>query len=199
MSQLDEGATVVAARPLRVDAQRNRERLVAEAATAFQERGIDVPLEELARRSDVGIGTLYRHFPTRDALIEAVYRHEMDLLCDAAADLRNLHPPGDALELWLLNFVDYVAAKRGMAEALKAAVGADSELFAESHRRITQAIEGLVATGVEAGVVRGDVEPLDLLRAVSGICTSPSAALPDWDERARRLVSLVMDGMRYGA
>lgn len=189
---------MVASRPLRVDAQRNRERLVTEAAAAFQARGIDVPLEELARRSDVGIGTLYRHFPTRDALIEAVYRHEIDLLCDAADDLRAAHAPGEALELWLLHFVDYVAANRGMAEALKAAVGADSELFAESHRRITDAIDGLVAAGVQARVIRSDVEPLDLLRAVSGICTSTSAALSDWNERARRLVALLMDGMRYG-
>jgi AcrR family transcriptional regulator len=190
---------VVASRPLRVDAQRNRERLVTEAAAAFQDRGIDVPLEELARRADVGIGTLYRHFPTRDALIEAVYRHEIDLLCDAAADLRADYPPGEALEQWLLNFVDYVAAKRGMAEALKAALGADSELFAESHRRITEAIDGLVAAGVDATAIRNDVEPLDLLRAVSGICAAPSATLPNWDERARRLVALLMDGMRYGA
>jgi AcrR family transcriptional regulator len=190
---------VVVTRPLRVDAQRNRERLVAEAAVAFQERGIDVPLEELARRSGVGIGTLYRHFPTRDALIEAVYRREMDLLCDAAADLHAEHAPGEALELWLLDFVEYVATKRGMAEALKAAVGADSELFAESHRRITDAIEGLVAAGVAAGGIRADVEPMDLLRAVSGICVAPSAALPDWKARARRLVALLMDGMRYGA
>lgn len=190
---------MVSTRPLRVDAQRNRERLVAEAATAFQERGIDVPLEELARRSAVGIGTLYRHFPTRDALIEAVYRHEMDLLCDAAAELRATRPPAEALEQWLLNFVGYVAAKRGMAEALKAAVGADSGLFAEAHERITAAIGGLVAAGVAAKVVRDDVDPLDLLRAVSGICTSASATLPDWNDRARRLVGLLMDGMRYGA
>jgi AcrR family transcriptional regulator len=188
---------MVATRPLRVDARRNRDRLVAEAAAAFAERGIDVPLEEIARRSDVGIGTLYRHFPTRDALVEAVYRREVGLLCDSADELLRDCPASDALELWLQRFVEYVAAKRGMAVALKSVVGADSELFAESHRRISDAVDRLVAAGVGAGAIRSDVEPMDLLRAVSGICIATDR--PDWRDHAKRLVALLMDGMRYGA
>jgi AcrR family transcriptional regulator len=190
--------TSTATRVQRVDARRNRDRLVAEAAAAFAERGIDVPLEEIARRSDVGIGTLYRHFPTRDALIEAVYRHEVALLCDAAEELLAQQPAEQALEEWLQRFVEYVAAKRGMAEALKSVVGHDSELFAESHRRISDAINGLVAAGVSAGAIRSDVEPMDLLRGVSGICLAHTN-VEDWRVQARRLVALLMDGMRYRA
>jgi AcrR family transcriptional regulator len=189
---------MVVTRPLRTDARRNRDRLVAEAATAFAERGVDVPLEEIARRSDVGIGTLYRHFPTRDALVEAVYRREVETLCEAADDLLRDYPAEAALEQWLQRFVEYVATKRGMAEALKSIVGADSELFAESHRRISEAINLLVVAAVQSGTIRDDVEPFDLLRAVSGICMAPSNQ-DDWRERARRLVSLLMDGMRYRA
>jgi AcrR family transcriptional regulator len=178
---------VITARPLRVDAQRNRDRLLAEAATVFAERGAEAPLEEVARRADVGIGTLYRHFPTRGALIEAVYRHEVAVLCDAAAALLATDPPVEALERWLQRFVDYVAAKRGMAEALRAVIDADSDLFADSHRRISEAIDLLVTAGVRAGEIRDDVEPFDLLRAVGGICLAPTAAE----------VSLLVDGMRY--
>jgi AcrR family transcriptional regulator len=184
-------------RTLRVDARRNHDRLVAEAAAAFSERGVDVPLEEIARHADVGIGTLYRHFPTRDALIEAVYRREVELLCDSADELLRDCPASDALELWLLRFVEYVAAKRGMADALKSVLGADSALFADSHRRISDAINQLVEAGVGAGSIRGDVEPFDLLRAVSGICLATDR--DGWRADAKRLTGLLMDGMRYGA
>jgi AcrR family transcriptional regulator len=189
---------MITTRPLRVDARRNRDRLVAEAAVAFADRGIDVPLEEIARRSDVGIGTLYRHFPTRDALIEAVYRREVELLCDSAAELLEQCPAEQALEQWLQRFVEYVAAKRGMAEALKSVVGADSALFAESHRRISDSINSLVAAGVDSGSIRSDVEPMDLLRAVSGICLAQNST-GDWRAHAKRLVGLLMDGMRFRA
>jgi AcrR family transcriptional regulator len=191
-----EEAGVVATRPLRVDARRNRDRLLTQAGDAFSERGADVALEEIARRADVGIGTLYRHFPTRAALVEAVYRREVALLCDSADELLRIGPPEAALEQWLQRFVDYVAAKRGMAEALKAVVGQDSELFTDSHRRINESINKLVEAAAAAGVVRGDVEPFDLLRAVSGICLVPNN-LEDWRDRAHRLVALLMDGMRY--
>ena len=189
---------MITTRPLRVDARRNRDRLVAEAAAAFADRGIDVPLEEIARRSDVGIGTLYRHFPTRDALIEAVYRREVELLCDSADELLEQCPAEQALEQWLQRFVEYVAAKRGMAEALKSVVGADSALFAESHRRISDSINSLVAAGVDSGSIRSDVEPMDLLRAVSGICLAQNST-DDWRAHAKRLVGLLKDGMRFRA
>jgi AcrR family transcriptional regulator len=190
-----EETVMVTTRPMRVDARRNRDRLVEEAAAAFFDRGIDAPLEDIARRAEVGIGTLYRHFPTRDALIEAVYRREVAVLCEAADELLVESPAGEALEQWLLRFVEYVAAKRGMAAALKSVVGADSELFAESHRRISESITRLVEAGVGSGAIRDDVEPMDLLRAVSGICLATDRE--DWRQHARRLVALLMDGMRY--
>jgi AcrR family transcriptional regulator len=189
---------MVTTRPQRVDARRNYDRLLAEAATAFADRGIDVPLEEIARRSDLGIGTLYRHFPTRDTLIEAVYRRELGLLCDSVDELLGDYPAEAALDQWLQRFVEYVAAKRGMAEALKSVVGADSALFAESHRRINEAVSRLVNAGVSAGTIRADVEPMDLLRGVSGICLAHTS-LDDWRDHAKRVVALLMDGMRYRA
>jgi AcrR family transcriptional regulator len=183
----------VTTRTLRVDARRNRDRLLTEAATVFATRGV----EEIARLADVGIGTLYRHFPTRDALIEAVYRHEVELLGQAADELLAEQSAVVALELWLQRFVDYVAAKRGMADALRSIVGADSELFAQSHRQMDEAVNRLVDAAVAAGSIRSDVEPMDLLRAVSGICMA--TVHEDWRARAERLVALLMDGMRYRA
>jgi AcrR family transcriptional regulator len=184
-------------RPLRSDAARNRDRLLNCAAGAFAQHGIDVPLEDIARGADVGIATLYRNFPTRDALIEAVYRREVEQVCDAAEDLLASHPPGEALALWLQRFVGYVATKRGMATALKAVVGADSELFAYSKQRMYEAVSRLLASAVNAGVVRNDVDAMDLMRAVSGICLATDQA--GWQDQASRLVSLLMDGMRYSA
>jgi AcrR family transcriptional regulator len=189
---------MVTTKPQRVDARRNHDRLVMVAAEAFAARGADVPLEEIARRADVGIGTLYRHFPTRDALIAAVYRREVELLCDAADGLLAQYPAEAALDQWLQRFVEYVAAKRGMADALKSIVGANSEMFAESQRRITDTINRLVEAGVSAGAIRADVEPFDLLRAVSGICGG-QAGVADWQDHAKRLIGLLMDGMRYRA
>jgi AcrR family transcriptional regulator len=185
------------ARALRADAQRNRDRLLAEAAAAFATQGVDASLEEISRRAQVGIGTLYRHFPTRDALIEAVYRREVELLCDGAETLLATAPPEVALAEWMQRFVRYVPTKKGMAAALKAVVGADSELFAYTHRRINDAIGSLVTAGVDAGTLRADVDPGDLLRAMSGICLATDQ--PGWQDHAGRLVSLLMDGMRYGA
>jgi AcrR family transcriptional regulator len=162
----------------------------------FAEKGVDAPLDEIARRANVGIGTLYRHFPTRDALIEAVYRRELDLLCDGVDELRAANPTDVALATWMRRFVEYVAKKRGMAMALKAVLGADSELFAYSHARIRVALGALVDAAVAARTIRADVEAEDLLRAMSGICMASDA--PGWSDRTARLVDLLMDGLRYG-
>ncbi len=185
------------ARPKRADARRNHDLLVSTGASMFEERGIDAPLEEIARRAGVGIGTLYRHFPTRDALIEAVYRREVELLCSGVDQLLVDSPPDVALADWMRSFAVYVARKRGMAMALKSVLGSESELFAESHRRIQEAIATLVAAAVGAGTIRSDVDPADLLRAMGGICMA--ADTPGWAERTGRLVDLLMDGLRYGA
>lgn len=186
-----------AERPMRADARRNRDLLMATTATVFAEKGVDASLEEIARRANVGIGTLYRHFPTRDALIEAVYRRELDLLCDGIDELLAQNRADVALAKWMHRFVEYVAKKRGMAMALKAVLGADSELFAYSHQRIRSALGALVDAAVQAGTIRADVESEDLLRAMSGICMASDT--PGWSNRTARLVDLLLDGMRYGA
>lgn len=184
-------------RQMRSDARRNRDLLLATTAAVFAEKGVDAPLEEIARRANVGIGTLYRHFATRDALIEAVYRRELDLLCDGIDDLLAQNPSDVALALWMHRFVEYVAKKRGMAMALKAVLGADSELFAYSHQRIRSSLGALVDAAVRARTIRADVDSEDLLRAMSGICMASDT--PGWSDRTPRLVNLLMDGLRYGA
>ncbi|WP_375478362.1 TetR/AcrR family transcriptional regulator [uncultured Jatrophihabitans sp.] len=186
-----------APRALRADAQRNRDQLVEAAGELFGDRGIEAPLDEIARRAGVGIGTLYRHFPTRDALVEAVYRREVRMLCAGVDDQLAGRRPDEALASWMRDFAGYVARKRGMAMALKALLGADSELFAESHRQIRHAIGTLVSAAVAAGAIRDDVDPDDLLRAMSGICMA--ADTPGWNDRTARLVDLLMDGLRYRA
>jgi AcrR family transcriptional regulator len=186
-----------AARPLRADARRNRDALLTAAAGLYAERGVDASLEEIARRAGVGIGTLYRHFPTRDALIEAVYRREVELLCDSAVDLLATEPAAVALADWMRSFARYVATKKGMAAALKPVLGADNELFAYSRRRIQGALALLVDAAVDSGAIRADVNADDLLSGMSGICMATDTA--GWADRTERLVQLLVDGLRYGA
>lgn len=187
-------------RPQRSDARRNRDRLVAAATEVFTTRGVESPLEDIAQRADVGIGTLYRHFPTRAALIEAVYRNELERLCDAADGLLADMAPDEALAEWMKRFVSYVATKRGMADALKAAAACgegSSNLFAYAHRRIRTAAGRLLDAASTSGLIRADVDPVDLVRAMSGICLSTDPV--DGQDQARRLVGLLMDGLRYSA
>jgi AcrR family transcriptional regulator len=183
-------------RPLRADARRNRETLLATAAELYAERGVEVSLEEIARKSCVGIGTLYRHFPTREALIADVYRREVEQLCGGVDGLLAELPPADALEEWMCRFVSYVATKRGMAVALKSVAGSDSELFTTTRAKINASMARLVRAAVEAGTIRPDANPDDVLRAMSGFCLVSDQ--PGWQEQALRLVSLVVDGLRYG-
>lgn len=199
MSQTDAAAATAApdGKPLRSDARRNRDQLLAAAAEVFADRGADASLEEVARRAGVGIGTLYRNFPNREALTEAVYRRELETLCDAAPGLLAEYPADQALARWMNQFVEYVAIKRGMATALKAALGADNELFAYSHRRIREALGSLVAAAIAAGAIRADADPEDLLRALSGLCMAVDA--PGAAGRTGRIVDLLVDGLRFGA
>lgn len=185
------------AKPLRADARRNRDTLLETAAALFEQRGIEVPLEEIARQAAVGIGTLYRHFPTRDALIAAVYRREVENLCSGVDELLAEQDPDAALAAWMRSFAVYVARKRGMATALKSMVGADSQLFAQSRASILDAISTLVGAAVEAGRIRRDVDAGDLLRALSGICMANDQ--PGFSEQTARIVDLLLDGLRYGA
>ena len=184
-------------KPLRADARRNRDALLAVAAAQFAEQGVESPLDEIARRAGVGIGTLYRHFPTREALIADVYRREVDLLCGGVDDLLATLPADEALAEWMRRFVGYVATKRGLAVALKSMVNDNSELFAQSRTHINESMARLVHTAVEAGLVRGDADPEDVLRGMSGFCLFSEQA--GWQDQAQRLVTLLVDGLRFGA
>ena len=184
-------------KPLRADARRNRDALLVVAAAQFAEQGAEAPLDEIARRAGVGIGTLYRHFPTREALIADVYRREVDLLCSGVDELLATLPADEALAEWMRRFVGYVATKRGLAVALKSMVNDNSELFAQSRTHINESMARLVHAAVEAGLVRADADPEDVLRGMSGFCLFSEQA--GWQEQAQRLVTLLVDGLRFGA
>jgi AcrR family transcriptional regulator len=196
-----ETETAEAAEPLRTmraDARRNREKLLLAAVELFAGAGEDVALEAIAERAGVGTGTLYRHFPTREALAEAAYRNEVQRLCDAAGELLAALPPDDALAEWMDRFVIYVAAKRSMANMLQSVIASsDSSLYADARLQMVGAITMLLEAAERAGTIRADVEPEDVLRVMSGIWLVADGE--DWSERARRLLSLLMDGLRYGA
>jgi AcrR family transcriptional regulator len=186
--------TLPGSRKPRADAQRNRDGLLEAAKAAFAEVGPEASLEEIARRADVGIGTLYRHFPTRDAIVEAVYRREVQQLAEAAPRLSETLPPAEALRAWMRVFVDYIAAKKVIAPALKSLVGADSALYADSSARINGAIGLLVERARASGDIRPDADAADLLRALIGFAYVNSA--PDWEASALRLIDLLIDGLR---
>lgn len=189
--------TAPAARPLRADAARNRARLLEVAAVALAEDA-ETPLETIAQRAGVGIGTLYRHFPERGALLAAAYRQEVAALCDAApALLEDGRPAVDALRDWMGRFVRYAATKRGMGPALRAVAGSDSSLFAETRAHIVEAIDVLLAAGRADGSVRPDVDGEAVLLAMGGVWNVPDSER--WAERVRGLLDLLVDGLRYGA
>jgi len=181
----------------RSDGQRNRENLLKVAKAAFTAGEVDIPLDEVARRAGVGIGTLYRHFPNRDALIEAVYRAELDSLADAAPILAAQHPPVEALRAWMRLFVDYIAAKLVIAPALNGLAGGTGALYAQSGTVLQDAIEKLMAAAVASGDISADIEPVDLLRALAGV--SNYAAGPGWETSAKRLVDILIAGSRASA
>ncbi|HYE47167.1 MAG TPA: helix-turn-helix domain-containing protein [Caulobacter sp.] len=181
----------VSARKPRADRQRNRELLLDTARAAFEAVGPDVSLDEIARRAEVGIGTLYRHFPTRDALVEAVYRREVEALAAAVDSLLTAHRPADALRRWMLLLVDYVAAKKLIAAAW---AGPADALYAVSGRLITDSIDRLVSAARTAGDIRADIEAHDLKRLMGGFFAG--AAEPGWTDSARRLVDVVVDGLK---
>lgn len=183
-------------RRMRADALRNRDKLIAVAAVVFADHGVEGSLEEIARRAGVGIGTLYRHFPTREHLVEVVYRRELENLATAAGELLAEHPADVALEEWMNRFVSYIAAKRGMAQSLRVLLNSNSELFAESAGLISGAFRQLVDSAAAKGLIRSDVDSTDLLHALSSIYSIPDS--PEWRERSRRLVRLLMDGLRRG-
>jgi AcrR family transcriptional regulator len=184
----------------RADACRNRDRLLEVASEVFTTSGVDASLEKIAKQAGVGIGTLYRHYPTRDALVEAVYRHNIDLLVEQAAELSATKPADEALAEWMQRFVAYVAVKKGLATYLKSVVSAESDLFESTHAKVRQTVDGLVATAVEAGAIRPGVDGMALLRALSGVCLmGERTGQPTDAGEGALLAGLIMDGLRYGA
>jgi AcrR family transcriptional regulator len=183
---------VASRRPMRADARRNYDSLLEAARSAFAEKGAEASLEDIARRAEVGVGTLYRHFPTRQALLESVYLEEVEALCSSVADLTG-EPPWDALTSWLDRFVDYISTKRALGEQLLATMSPDSTVFRNCHDAIYAAGEPLLQRAKVAGVVRPDVEFTDVIRLVSGV-TMVKAATP---EEIRRVLAIALDGLRF--
>ncbi len=179
-------------RPLRADAQRNRDLLISAARAAFTERGTDASLEDIARRAGVGVGTLYRHFPNRQTLVEAVYVEEVEALCRSAGETAGL-PSWDALVQWLNRFVDYVATKRALLEEMMSTIGQDAQVFRTCHDAIFSAGEPLLRQAIAEGAVRPDAEFIDVIRLVSGVTMIKNA---DADE-IRRVLMFALDGLRY--
>jgi AcrR family transcriptional regulator len=183
-----------ALRKPRADARLNRERLLDVAKEAFTRSGPNASLDDIAKEAGVGAGTLYRHFPTRDALIEAVYRTEVEKLAAAERRFAAAMSPIEALRAWMLLFVDYIATKQIIASALNAYVGGPSKLYEGSRAQIQGAIDSLVKRAIQNGDIRRDLEPFDLLRALVGV--SNVASGPDWQQSARRLVDILITGSR---
>src|SRR6202161_2545019 len=178
----------------RADAIRNRERVLEAAKAVFSAGGPEASLEAVAKRAGVGIGTLYRHFPTREALFEAVYRREVQQLGELAEALKSEADPVDALRRWLRSNVEFVATKKGMSAALALAVQSSSEVTGFSFDRLTKAVGALLDRAVAAGEIRADISPEDLLRALVGMCYMHDH--PGWQKSVMRLVDVFVDGLR---
>jgi AcrR family transcriptional regulator len=178
----------------RADAIRNRDRLLEAANAVFSAGGPEASLEAVARAADVGIGTLYRHFPTREALFEAVYRREVQQLADLAEQLKQEAKPVDALRHWMRSNVKFVATKKGMSAALALAAYKNPELFSYSFDRLKEAVRGLLARAIATCEIRDDISPEDLLRALVGMCYMYDQ--PGWQTSVLRLVDVFIDGLR---
>jgi AcrR family transcriptional regulator len=178
----------------RADAQRNRERILEVAKEAFTRSGANTSLDDIAKQAGVGPGTLYRHFPTREELLQAVYRSELEKLAAAERKFAQTMTPIEALRAWLLLFVDAIAAKELIAPALNTLVGDHKKAFEASYAQIHEAIRSLVKRAIKSGEIRRDLDPIDLLRALVGVANV--ATSPDWQQSARRLVDILVTGSR---
>jgi AcrR family transcriptional regulator len=183
------------ARPKRADAQRKMSSLLTAAEEIFQESGVDAPVRAIAERAGVGLGTVYRHFPQRSDLIKAVFQSRVDACADAASELASQFEPGEALARWMQRYVDFIAAKRGLAAALHSGDPAYSALPRLFNTRLLPALESLLAAAVASGSIRPDVDAEELLHAVANLCRVSHEKEPAY---ARRMVALLVDGLRYG-
>jgi AcrR family transcriptional regulator len=178
----------------RADAQRNRERILEVAKQEFTRVGANASLEDIAKKAGVGPGTLYRHFPTREELLVAVYRSEMEKLAAAEGTLADNKSPVEALRAWLLLFVDAVETKQIIAPVLNTLVGDPKKVFETSYAQIHEALRALVKRAIKSGDLRRDLDPINLLRAIVGVANV--SASPDWQQSARRLVDILIAGAR---
>jgi AcrR family transcriptional regulator len=176
----------------RADAQRNREHILEVAKQAFTRSGAEASLDDIAKQAGVGPGTLYRHFPTREELLKAVYRTEMEKLAAAEQRFAETMPPVEALRAWLLLFVDGIATKQIIAPALNTLVGDPKKVFEASYAQVHDALRALVKRAVKNGDIRKDLDPIDLLRALVGVANV--ASTPDWQPSAKRLVDILITG-----
>ena len=183
-----------AQRKPRADAQRNRDRILEVAKRAFTRSGANASLDDIASEAGVGPGTLYRHFPTREELLQAVYRSEMEKLAAAERKLAQSMPPLEALRAWLLLFVDAIETKQLIAPALNTFIGDHKKVFAASYVQIQEAIHALVKRAIKSGDIRKHIDPMDLFRALVGVAYVPSH--PDWQQSAKRLVDILIEGSR---
>jgi AcrR family transcriptional regulator len=177
---------------LRADARQNRARLLTAATAAFAEKGADAPLEDIARRAGVGIGTLYRHFPARLDLQAAVFRSQVGAVCGKGNELADVAPPDQAFAAWIRDLAGYLVTKRGLSRALIEAAGADSELITTCYVAMRETTERLLASAQRVGAVRGDVDASDVMRLVHGVTVSTEKQ----PERAAMLLSVLLDGLR---
>jgi len=178
----------------RSDAQRNRERILEVAKQVFTRRGAEASMGEIARRAKIGPGTLYRHFATRDDLLATVYITEVEKLAAAQKKLSAELPPIEALQAWLLVFIDYIAAKKIIAPALNAMAGGPSRVFQQTTQVMEEAAHALASQAIASGDLRPDVDPIDLMRAIYGLSTGGSA--DDWPAKARKFVDILLQGSR---
>ncbi|MER9017290.1 helix-turn-helix domain-containing protein [Mesorhizobium sp. M0898] len=183
-------------RHVRADARRNIDALLRAAMAVFATSGVEAPVREIAEKAGVGVGTVYRHFPQRSDLIVAVFRNEVDACADAAPILAGKHEPGEALALWMQRYVDFITAKRGLAAALYSGNPAFDTLPAYFNQRLRPALQTLLEAAAAAGEVRADIEPGDLLGAAASLAMPAHGGGP---AQARRMVALLVDGLRYGA
>ncbi len=192
MTKTPQKAAPRPAGQLRADARQNHARLLAAASEAFAEHGADAPLEDIARRAGVGIGTLYRHFPTRLDLQAAAFRNQVSLLCGRAQELLDEGPPGRAFYSWIKIFAGYMASKRGLSRALMEALGKDSEVLSTCWAAMRDTTERTLTQAQEAGLIRSDVAPIDVMRLVHGVVSGTEHA-PD---QTPRLLCIMLDGLR---
>lgn len=181
-------------RKQRSDAQQNRERILVVAREAFARAGASASLDDIAKRAGIGPGTLYRHFPSREDLLKAVYQAAAEKLATAAVEFAETLPPVDAVRTWLMLFVDYIAEKQIIAPALHALFDDPHKVYEASYGQIWGAVRRLVKRAVESGAIREDLDPIDLLRALAGVATVGTN--PDWQQSARKLVDILILGSR---